>query len=209
MENRKILVGCAAAMLYASCSVAMAESPSWNYVSAAWVLGGDFKEDAIKEGLDGYQVSAVKSLGNMFFMNIGATNTHFDFGGIHNPFAKQQIGAGARFTVAKGIDLWGSLNYDRVEYYEGAIGNGFGIDIGVRALVTNALELGFTYKHSPSIDFDAVDAELTGYELSGVYNVSPKTGILLTYASHELKFDNFPQKDEWDGVIGLGVRLAF
>lgn len=207
MMNRIVAGGTAALMLGFS-SIVLAQGPTWNYMSASWVVSGELEAGSTSEDLEGFQFEAVKSLGDMFFVRVAANNLGFDIGGGTADISNQQLGGGARFGVASGVDLWAAVNYDRF-VLEGIVGTGFGLEAGVRWQVMKDLELGLTYKNSPNIDFNMGDGKLSGYQLSAVYNVSPMIGVMLTLSSNTIDLDGVPSDIDIKNVVGLGVRLAY
>lgn len=207
MMNR-IVAGGAVALMFGFSTAVLAQGPTWNYMSASWVVSGELEAGSTSEDLEGFQLTATKSLGDMFFVRVAANNLGADIGFAVVDFSNQQLGGGARFGVASGVDLWAAVNYDRFAL-DGLVGRGFGLEAGVRWQVMKELELGLTYRNSPNVDFDLGDGKFSGYELSAVYNVTPMIGALLTISSNTFEIDGSSSSIDTKNVVGLGVRLAY
>ena len=205
MKNT-IFIGGAVALMFGFSPVVLAQSPSWNYLSASWVVNGEVESGATSIDIEGFQFSATKNLGDMFFVRVAANNFGVDSAGTVTDLSDQQMGGGIRFGVAPGLDLWASVSYDRYDY-TGAVGTGFGAEVGVRWQLMKEMELGLAYKNSPNLDFGTADAKFSGYELTAVYNMAPTVGIMLTASNRT--FDAGASSLDYKNVVGLGVRLAY
>jgi len=205
----KIIASSAFVLMFGFSSVSLAAGPTWNSMSASWVVSGDLESGSISYDLEGFQFSGTKSLDDMFFVRAAANNIGVKVSGTVTDVSTQQIGVGARYGVVPGVDLWGAINYDRMNF-AGIVGTGLGLDVGARWQAMQELELGLTYKYSKNLDFDVADGELTGYELNAVYDVSPKIGVMLTFSKYSVDI-KAPVGASFDykNVIGLGVRLAY
>jgi len=205
----KFIASCAFVLMFGLSSVSLAAGPTWNSLSASWVVSGDLESGSVSYDLEGFQFSATKSLDDMFFVRAVANNIGVKAGGTVTDVSTQQIGVGARFGVIPGMDLWGAINYDRMSF-AGIVGTGLGLDVGARWQAMKELELGLTYKYSKNLDFDVGDGELTGYELNAVYDVTPKLGVMLTFSNYSVDINGGVGANyDYKNVIGLGARLAF
>jgi hypothetical protein len=210
MKRTIMASGVTALVLGLSAQAIAADAPSWDYVSAELVASGDFKVDSEKEDINGYRLAVAKGFGDFAFVRAGANAYHADFSGLKFDFGTQYLGVGARYMLPvgnMGIDLWGSLNYERVTI-EGIVGTGPGIDLGARAQITPEFDLGLTWKIYGDVDFDVEDADYTGYELNAAYTVVPGVAITGSFSNYELDFGG-GFKLEYENVIGLGVRLNY
>jgi hypothetical protein len=210
MKRTIVASAVSALLLGMSAQAVMADSPNWDYVSLEVVASGDFKEGSAKEDVDGYRLSVAKSFGDFMFARAGANAYHAELFGEKIDFGAQQLGVGARYPLplgAIGLDLWGSLNWERVTY-AGFVGTGPGIDLGARAQITPEFDLGLTWKVYGDVDFDVEDADYTGYELNAAYTVIPGVAIVGSFSNYELDFGS-GFKFEYENVLGLGVRVNY
>lgn len=208
-----VLMGSAAAMLLGMSAPGLAaEHPSWDHLSLEWVVGGDIDIEGDKEGVDGYRLEAAKGFGDFAFVRAVSNAYHVDIGAVDESldFATQQLGVGIHYALGAGtmsFDPWASLNYERVSLI-GLVGTGAGVDIGVRAMIMPAFEVGAYGKVFGDIDFGGGDdADYTGYTIYGAFAVVPKVAIQASFSNYELDFD--PGKLKYKDVFALGVRLMY
>lgn len=210
MKRTIVASGVTALVLGLSAQGVAADAPSWDYVSAELVVSGDSKVDSDKEDIKGYRLAVAKGFGDFVFVRAGANAYHEEFSGLNLDIGTQFLGVGARYTLPvgnMGIDLWGSVNYERVTI-DGIVGTGPGIDLGARAQITPEFDLGLTWKAYGDVDFELEDADYTGYELSAAYTVIPGVAITGSFSNYELDFGG-GFKWEYENVFGLGVRLNY
>ncbi|MFL6712114.1 MAG: hypothetical protein ACJ8LN_04170 [Sulfurifustis sp.] len=209
--KRAFVVGISTLILGVSSTGMAASTSAWDYASLALIVNGEVKEGPTSEDLKGYQLDVVKSLGTMAFVRAATNAQHFDQSGLKSDLATQQVGVGARFPVATGampIELWGSLNYERVSV-AGPVGTGPGIDVGIRSQVTPQLDLNLAFKVYGDLSFGSGnDADYTGYSLSAAYRFLPNLSGVLTFSDYKLEISGGGQID-YDSIIGLGVRLHY
>lgn len=204
--KRTFTIGSVAATLLAVSTPSVAASP-WDYVSFSLVLSGDIESPGLSEDLEGYRIDVAKSLGRVAFFRTAFNGYHYEVAGTQLDASAQQFGVGARLPLSTGatpLELWGSVNYERVSL--GAVGTGLGIDAGVRASLSRELDLNFTAKLHGDLDFGNADADYTGYELSLGYKVQPGISLLFSFGNYELEFSGGSQTD-WDGVISVGAKF--
>jgi hypothetical protein len=202
--TKRVLVAVAGVSLLAMASSVMAKGISWDYVAIAWTLSGELEEEPGSVDLKGYQLAAVKSLGDVMFFSLRSDVNVLGDGPVDIEYAVNQFGVGGRFAVAPNVELWGSLNYEHIGIP--FVGVGPGADIGVRWQATDTLGLDVTAKVASNVDFEVTDGPYTGFDVVGIYSATPTTAITLSYSDHTLKLEG---KAEFSGVTRLGVRLEF
>ena len=210
MNNKFTISGFVAVLLGVSGSVLAAGPSPWDSISVSLVLSGDLEAGASQD-LSGYRFDFTQSLGDMAFVQ-GAANVYAADGpSADRDFSAHQIGVGARYPISAGailIDLWGTINYERVSL-AGTAGKGPGIDVGVRAQPARQFDLNLALKIYGDMDFKSFEADFTGYEISAAYRINSELSLLLSYNDYELDPDGAGGNFEWSGIISLGVRFHF
>lgn len=175
---------------------------TWNYGSMSVLFLGE-ADNGNSENIDkGFRLDAARSINQYVFLRTRAETHDFDDVGVD----MLQWGGGARFDVDGAmipLQLWGGVNFERANV-GGAVSDGIGIDLGVRAEIAPDFEGGVTYKTANlsganSLEYDAL-------ELSAAYTGTRGFDVIATL--NNARFDDDIELD-LDHIIGVGVRIPF
>jgi len=194
----------AAALLLGVSAGALAADTSWDQASISWIVAGDLEDN----DLEGYRFDFTKSLGDTFFVRAAADLREWD--NMSGDVSASRFGVGVRYPISTGtapVELWGSLNYERLA--AGVTAYGPGIDIGVRSQVTPELDLNLAFKVLGDIeDDDGDEFDYTGYEVSAAYRLQRDVSLLISYGSYELE-DGGGDTEKLSGILSVGVRFHY
>ena len=147
------------------------ESPRWDMASISYQ-----SSDVDGEKLTGLSVLISKSLGENFFVvsRYGSFSGDMEVSNVSVDlyFTNLSVGLGSRYSIAKNTDFFGVLSYENVEiensapeYYLSDSNSGYGLQIGVRSMISEKVEL------NGSINYvDIEDESETGFGVSALYN---------------------------------------
>lgn len=163
----------ASALLLAVGSAHAAESVRWDSVSLAYQ-----SVDVDGDKLTGFGVSATKLLGTNVFIGAGYSSVSDDvelLGSIMDlDFNSLSVGLGYRHGITGTTDVFGAVSYQDFEIeasYQGQSvsesDSGYGLEAGVRSLVTHQLELGASLMYT-----DVGDESETGFKLSATLHLT-------------------------------------
>ncbi len=178
-----------------------AKGPKWDLAELGYVQTEIDDDDFSPSG---FNASFSKTLGEGFYLTGRYRDVSEDvnvFGlDVEVELSQLSLGGGYRFNVTESTDVFAQVTYENLEVGASAQGNseseddnGFGATIGVRAMVTNALELGAHIGY-----LDIAEESETALGVSAYYYFTDNIAVGATY-------------EAWDGVdfIGLNARYAF
>ena len=177
-----------------------------------------------------FRVNASYLLNRHFFLSAQYYSAGYDFDGPDDySLSGYSLGVGYRGRIsgddAMPVDWFVQLSYERidtqsevdhVDYETGR--DGGGLKAGIRAAVTENLELNFAAcEQSFGSNFVTLDGDLNGlsFELGGALRLNDRYSLTAAYKTGELDYkrqDNFPGKWEIEldhDEVFVGVRAAF
>ena len=177
----------AVALLMIPLSAFAAEGPSYNYVGADWFTG-DIDAPGDEVDFDGFDVEGSFAFAETLFVKARYADGSLDDDRIDGDSEEISVGIGAHTNQwTGGVDLFGVLSYERAEIDLDVPGgsfsaddDGFGVEVGLRSMVTEALELNGAVKY-----VDIGDTDGTGFEIGGVYSFTPAIAIVGAYLDGE------------------------
>ena len=161
------------ALLLSIGSIQAAESVRWDSASLS------YQSVDIEGKLTGFGVSGTKLIGEDFFIagSYSSVSDDADFFGskVELDFNTLSVGLGYRHAISNKTDLFGIVSYQDMESkfsWQGEQGesfseseNGYGLEAGIRSLVTENIEL------SGSLTYvDIIDGSETGLNVSAMYH---------------------------------------
>lgn len=138
---KKLLLG--SALLLAFSQVSANEGPKWDSLSIGY-------QDVDAAGVDvsGFSFSGSKLVSDNVFIFGNLSMNSDTIGGVDFDLDTTTLGLGYRHNISNTTDFFGTLSYEKIEtevsgrgLSGGADGNGYGLAIGVRSMVTEKLEL--------------------------------------------------------------------
>ncbi|MGH8530694.1 MAG: outer membrane beta-barrel protein [Nevskiales bacterium] len=181
----------AVALLLLPLSALAAEGLSYNYVEADY-FQGDIDVPGGEVDFDGFALEGSFGFNEMFYVTGQYADASIDETGVDGDSEGISLGIGGHTSQwTGGVDLFGVLSYERAEVdisvTSGGItrsfkadDDGFGVEVGLRSLVTAALELNGSVKY-----VDVGDADGTGFEIGAVYSFTPTIAALAAYQDGE------------------------
>lgn len=209
-----LLLAATASPAVAQSTFVMPEVPRYFY------LQGDYVEDAELEGNvgstdgDGYGASLWVPTSQMSFVTVDYRTVDNDQGDLD----ELTFGIGLHGALTPALDLYGTINYDRLELDLGSQdfdANGFGARAGLRAfLMDDRVELFGEGQYSDYGDADVgggAKVDVQGQFLTGgiVVNITPAVGLHAEYrtGTYELDFQGTTDVDRDDVTLGVRVYL--
>lgn len=154
---RSILCG----LLLAVSTTAMADDLNYNFLSLGYErieLDDDFGFDA--DG-DGWTIGGSFEVGESWFLFAGYGMGDFDFG---IDLDQWSAGGGYHLPMADNVDFVATLSYQRADISAGSLSlddDGFGASVGIRAMVSERVELNGAVNYVDFGDFGD-DTSLSG-----------------------------------------------
>jgi len=169
-------------------SMAMAENDiNWNYVSLSHhsVNVDGVAELGIDDStFDGFGISGSALLSNNFFITGGYTELSGDILYFDGDIDTAAIGLGYRHSISNSTDIYGVVSYQHVNtkidfggYSESDSDNATEVDVGVRSMVSDSIELMGAINYVTG--YGNSD---TGETVSAVYHFNKSLGIGLEYS---------------------------
>lgn len=170
------------------CGVAFAaEGPSYTYVEAGYGIT-DLQVPGANAGADGFVVAGSLELPNNFFVtaSYGDRGYDEDAGGIDQ--TDLSAGVGYKWAVSDSVDFFAGASFESLKL-KPDVGSsvddtGFGVNVGVRSLVTEKLELNTTLEYT-SVKLSDAGVKISGFGLSagGRYYFTPSFAGGLDFVS--------------------------
>ena len=166
---KKLLL--ASALLLSVGSVQADQSPKWDSVGISYQT-----VDIDGDELSGFGVSGSKLLGEDFFA-VASYSYAGDEIEIYNSDLDLDLyslsaGFGYRYSLTQNADIFGIVSYESMEAEvsyedesESETENGYGLQIGVRTLITEQIELGASIHY-----IDIADTTETAFSASALFN---------------------------------------
>jgi opacity protein-like surface antigen len=186
MEFKMKKVVLVSALLLSMGSIQAAESVRWDSASLSYQ-----SVDVEGDKLTGFGVSGTKLIGEDFFIAGSYSSVSDDvdiFGSkIDVDFNTLSVGLGYRHAISNKIDLFGIFSYQDMEVKASFQGesdseseNGYGLEAGVRSLVTENIEL------SGSLSYvDIADESETGFDVSAIYHFTNQFSAGVGYGTSD------------------------
>lgn len=161
----------ASVLLLSMGSIQAAESVRWDSASLSYQ-----SMDLGDEGLNGFGISATKLVGEDFFITGGYSSLSDDvdvFGAkVDLDFNTLSVGLGYRYAISNKTDLFAIASYQNLEIEASYRGNsegesegGYGLQAGIRSLVTESIELSAALNY-----LNIGDGSDTGFNVSAMYH---------------------------------------
>ena len=184
-----------AATLLFSASVMADKSPNWNYLEFGY-LKGDI-EDAGDIDPDGFGAGLSFEVGSDFVIQVKRLNISEDVLGFDVEATQTNIGFGYIVPATDTTDFILGASYVDVEACLEGFGcdddNGYGLDAGVRSMLTESFELSATIGY-----VDISDESDTAFGVGANYYITDNFSLGLTWGS----------SDDVD-TYGLNARFSF
>jgi len=197
MKNKRLTAMLAGALFAAAAQqAAAAKGPEYTYAE----IGYDNFDGDLSSG-DGAGVNVSFGATDHIFLKFGYSRLFVDFSSIPPADAdadRFQIGGGAHFGITDTIDVLGALSYVDVEYSNGvpAYGDDGNLaEVGVRAMISNALELNATVSNL-HLDGD----NNTGYGVGAVFDITKTFALSGSY-------NHLQDDDVNEFFVGLRIGL--
>jgi hypothetical protein len=201
MKYKALLALSAAALLGSSALYAQQNQLSYNYIGAEY-----FEGDLLGEDFDGYGAELSLAISDSFFFTAtGSKAENKDNRPFQQLFGKPELrnytaGIGFHTPLTDRADFVTAVKYVQSDLKVGGRSfeaDGFGVDAGIRTLLTPSFELEGIVKYINGDDFD----EDFGYRANLRFYVTPAFSLSAGY------FDG-DQGDAADGLVA-GVRFNF
>jgi len=172
-------------------------SPNWNYIQGSYASA-----DATGFDLSGVAVNGSRLIGDNFFLMAGYSLLSDDVSGFDFDldYAELSLGLGYRYAVNSSSDVYVAVSYEdrALETSGGGFRdkdsvNGYGVQVGLRSLVTDNIEL------SGSLGMVSIDSEsdtVFGLGANYFFNESFSAGV------------GYSSSDDID-ITSLNVRYSF
>lgn len=168
----------ASALLLAFSQASANEGPKWDSLTVAY-------QDVDLVGIDvsGFSFSGSKLVNDNVFVFGNLSMNSDTIGGIDFDLDTTTLGVGYRYGYSEQTDFFGTLSYEKLEtevsgrgISGGADGNGYGLTVGVRSMVTEKLEL------MGSVGYlDIEDDSEAEFTLGASYHFTKSFAIGLSY----------------------------
>lgn len=198
----------AATLLAGASAAASAGDLSYAYLEAGYARSD---RDALDNG-NGFGVRGSGAITDSFHFFGGYERTdHDDF-----DLADWRAGIGYNLAVSDNVDLIARVSYEKADYDIIGDGDGYGVEVGVRAALSPAFEASAGVRHR-DIDFDGqiaciavvptppgcvfaaeADGSDTAFYVGGQYKFNPQWGI-----AAEVSFSDA------DNRVFVGPRISF
>lgn len=180
MMMKKILLGLG--LLFCAGAIQAEGGPNWNF------LGLSYQSAEVEdETLTGLGISGSASLGEHFFLVGGFSTIGTDVQGVDLDQKSTSLGLGYRYGASATTDIFAVVSYDRAEFKLSSQaastridGNGYGIELGVRSLVTNKLEL-----LASIVQTTFEDESETAFSVSALYHINEHFAVGPGYGKSE------------------------
>lgn len=191
--------------LLASAPLWAAEGLSYNYLQVDYVA--DSELDVTLPGVgsgstdgDGFVLGGVFSINETFYVLADYSDIGYD-GSLD--LEEISVGVGGHSNAFTGaIDVFGNLTYENIDI--GGVGDddGFGAEIGARALLMDALDGYISYKYGSIGDVDS-----NFFKLGGSYALTPNWAVVAEYRTGDYEDDSNAELDRDD--LRIGARYNF
>ena len=177
---RKTLLGL---VLLSSAGAIHAESgPNWNFIDVSYLSA-----DVDDEEFSGLDIAGSKLVGEDFFVTGAYSSIGAEIDGIDLDVNSTSFGLGYRHGASATTDIFGAVSYQRAELeasYQGQSfdvdENGYGLELGLRSLITSELEV------AASIAQVTIEDESdTVLSISALYHINEQFGIGAGYAQND------------------------
>ncbi|MEW6995038.1 porin [Colwelliaceae bacterium MEBiC 14330] len=166
-----------------------ASSPNWTYVQGSYVMFDIEDSDGLEPS--GFGVKGSRLIGDNFFVMGGFSLLNDEVAlygvSVDVDYAQLSLGLGYRYGLTESSDIYMAVSYEDVALKASAGGfsenesdNGYGIQVGVRSMVTDSIEL------SGSLGTVSIDSESeTAFGLGADYFINKNFSLGLGYSSSD------------------------
>lgn len=174
---KKTLLGL---VLLSSAGAVHAENgPNWNFIDVSYLSA-----DVDGEEFSGLGIAGSKLVGEDFFVTGSYSSIGAEIEGIDFDVNSTSFGLGYRYGASATTDIFGAVSYQRAELdasYQGRSfnvdDNGYGLELGLRSLLTSQLEV------TASMAKVTIDDESeTVLSISSLFHINEQFGIGAGYA---------------------------
>ena len=168
----------ASSLLLAFSSVQAAESPRWDMASLSYQ-----SVDIDGDKLTGFGISGSKLLNDDFFAIASYGSVSDEISDIDFDYDSLSAGLGYRYAISKSADVFGVLSYEKVKLKASYRGNsesdsenGYGLQVGVRSMITEQFELVGSVQY-----IDIADDSDTAFSVGALYDFTEQFSAGVSY----------------------------
>jgi hypothetical protein len=177
----------ASALLLSMSSVQAAESIRWDSASLSYQA-----VDVVGDKLDGFGFTGTNLLDENFFVAGSYSSVSYNISPYGSYSSEVEIdinafslGLGYRYAFSSSTDLFGVFSYQGIDVepsFQGILQdeNGYGLQTGVRSLVSENIELGASISY---VDID--DESETGFDISVMYHFAKQFSAAVGYGKSD------------------------
>ena len=184
-------------------SVAIAEGPSWTYVSVGFVAGDS--SDEYKDGnLSGHSFNASAQLSDTFHARIDYADVDLND---ENSSEGHTLALGVHSALTDNTDLVVEFVHSSYDFNENEGYDGSGLNVGLRSMFTDKLELsaGVSFRDLElDTDFNGdEERQITTY-FGGQYFVNENMGVGIDYSEFDVQIT-----DDFGSIGTLNVYVRW
>lgn len=124
-----------------------AKAPNWNFIQGSYITAESDDSDLEFEP-DGFGIAGSFLLNENIYFNAGYSSLSDEIYNVDVDFNQGTLGLGYRHPLTENTDMYGGVSYEYVEAEvesdfgsDSADDSGYGLRLGVRSMVTDAIEL--------------------------------------------------------------------
>jgi opacity protein-like surface antigen len=184
IKMKKILL--TSALLLSLGSAQAAQAPRWDSVSASYQ-----SVDVESQTFTGFGIAGSKLLDDNFFVTAGYRSVSDDIRvsneSVEVDLNALSVGLGYRQPISQNTDVFGVVSYEDMEvegsyqgYSQSNSDNGYGLQVGVRSMLTEQFELGASLQY-----IDIADDSATAFAVSALYNFTEQFSAGIGFSKGE------------------------
>jgi hypothetical protein len=185
-----------------------ADAANYDYLAARYTLLGEVSGNGGDEDVTGLSLEGSRSISEDFYVRIVSDMYNVDTSGSADSaldFFSVGPGIQVDLNTPGTTTLFGQLNYERVSAF-GAVGTGFGIDVGVRMQLDDRIEAGVTVS-STSTESGSTDIDYDTWEIEGVYALNRQVDVTASLVNGDIDIDSTSL--DLENLVRIGVRMPF
>ena len=179
---------------------AAAEGLSYNYVQLDWIGDSELDGGGSSADGDGFDLSGVFSIADTVYILGSYQDLSYDGGG---DLEEISLGVGihsSQFTGA--IDVFGNLTYENIDGAGIGDDNGFGLEIGARTALADAIDGYISYDFSSVGDIDG-----SFFKIGAAWAFNPNWAVTGEYLTGDYDGKGNAGADRDD--LSIGLRYNF